>query len=215
MRRDVVDVVAGARAARPRHVLDEHARRARDMAADMAPEQARPDVVCRPWRGPDDQAQRLAGVKRRDILRRSQPAAARERHEQAQDKGHGSRHPAASHFILPAQAADRGSAMEPRHYGPFDYSPIIDRAPLKWPNGARLAIWVVPNIEYFPLDEKIAREAPVTPNIFPWSRRDYGNRIGVFRLMPRVRRAPHPRHRRAQLQRLHRAYAHHRGSLQA
>jgi allantoinase len=73
--------------------------------------------------------------------------------------------------------------MEPRRYGPFKYSPIIDRPPLKWPNGARLAVWIVPNIEFFPLNEAIGREEPVLPNIFPWSRRDYGNRVAVFRLM--------------------------------
>jgi allantoinase len=73
--------------------------------------------------------------------------------------------------------------MLPRRYGPFDYSPIIDRPRLEWPNGARLAVWVVPNIEFFPLNEKIGREEPIVPNIFPWSRRDYGNRVAVFRLM--------------------------------
>jgi peptidoglycan/xylan/chitin deacetylase (PgdA/CDA1 family) len=73
--------------------------------------------------------------------------------------------------------------MEPRRYGPFPYSPIIDRPPIVWPNGAKLAVWVVPNIEFFPLNEQISGEEPPLPNIFAWSRRDYGNRIGVFRLM--------------------------------
>ncbi|HWG04951.1 MAG TPA: polysaccharide deacetylase family protein [Beijerinckiaceae bacterium] len=73
--------------------------------------------------------------------------------------------------------------MKPQRYGPFPYSPIIDRPVLKWPNGSRLAVWVVPNIEFFPLNELIKGEAPETPDIFPWSRRDYGNRVGVFRLM--------------------------------
>ena len=73
--------------------------------------------------------------------------------------------------------------MEPSRYGPFPYSPIIDRAPLRWPNGKKLAVWIVPNIEYFPLDERMKGEEPSLPNIFAWSRRDYGNRIGVFRLM--------------------------------
>lgn len=73
--------------------------------------------------------------------------------------------------------------MEPRRYGPFAYSPIIDRPPLRWPNGARLAVWVVPNIEFFPLNEKLRGEEQILPNVFPWSRRDYGNRVGVFRMM--------------------------------
>ena len=73
--------------------------------------------------------------------------------------------------------------MHPQRYGPFQYSPIIDRPVLKWPNGSRLAVWIVPNIEFFPLNELIKGEAPATPDIFPWSRRDYGNRVAVFRLM--------------------------------
>ena len=40
--------------------------------------------------------------------------------------------------------------MEPRNYGPFPYTPINRRPKLKWPNGARVAVWVIPNIEFFP-----------------------------------------------------------------
>src|SRR5436309_274950 len=42
--------------------------------------------------------------------------------------------------------------MKPGPYGPFPYSPIIRRAPLVWPDGARLALSVVPNIEFFTLE---------------------------------------------------------------
>jgi len=34
----------------------------------------------------------------------------------------------------------------------FDYSPIITREPIKWPNGARVAVWVIPNIEHYEFD---------------------------------------------------------------
>jgi allantoinase len=71
--------------------------------------------------------------------------------------------------------------MKPRSYGPFDYSAIIDRPPLRWPNGARIALWVAPNIEYFHLDLKLGGIA--APNIPAWSERDYGNRVAVFRMM--------------------------------
>jgi hypothetical protein len=30
-----------------------------------------------------------------------------------------------------------------------DYSPIIDRPVIRWPNGARVAFWVAPNIEHY------------------------------------------------------------------
>jgi allantoinase len=29
------------------------------------------------------------------------------------------------------------------------YLPLIERPPLRWPNDARLALWIVPNIEFF------------------------------------------------------------------
>jgi peptidoglycan/xylan/chitin deacetylase (PgdA/CDA1 family) len=71
--------------------------------------------------------------------------------------------------------------LEPSRYGPFEYSAIIDRPPLKWPNGARIALWVAPNIEYFHLDMKLA--GGVAPNVPEWALRDYGNRVAVFRMM--------------------------------
>ena len=72
-------------------------------------------------------------------------------------------------------------------YGPFDYSPMPRRAPLAWPQGARVALWVIPNIEFFSIAESIPAAAGGTgakpPDVPSWSARDYGNRVGVFRLM--------------------------------
>ena len=76
--------------------------------------------------------------------------------------------------------------MKPRTYGPYPYSPIISRPKSRWPNGARIALWVIPNIEFFALDEAIpvsAGGSGKVPDIPGWSIRDYGNRIGVFRIM--------------------------------
>ena len=42
----------------------------------------------------------------------------------------------------------------PYGYGPFPYSPIIDRPKLEWPNGAHVALWVIPNLEYFSMEER-------------------------------------------------------------
>ena len=76
--------------------------------------------------------------------------------------------------------------MKPRRYGPFPYSPIIRRPKFTWPNGARVAVWIIPKIEFFALDEQIPAAAGgggKVPDIPGWSVRDYGNRIGVFRIM--------------------------------
>ena len=59
--------------------------------------------------------------------------------------------------------------MKPRAYGPFPYSPIIHRPPLKWPNGARVALWVIPNIEFFALDESVPA-GPAAPASCPTCR---------------------------------------------
>ncbi|TAK86420.1 MAG: polysaccharide deacetylase [Betaproteobacteria bacterium] len=80
--------------------------------------------------------------------------------------------------------------MKPAPYGPFPYRPITRRPRLDLPGGARLALWVVTNIEFFPLDRPMpgdANERPgsnaPTPMVRHWAQRDYGNRVGVFRLM--------------------------------
>jgi allantoinase len=74
--------------------------------------------------------------------------------------------------------------MKPSPYGPFSYSPIIRRPPLAWPDGARVALWVIPNIEFFSLEERPGGSGSgKIPDIPLWSARDYGNRVGVFRLM--------------------------------
>jgi len=79
------------------------------------------------------------------------------------------------------------NAMQARDYGPFPYTPINARPKLEWPGGARLAIWIIPNIEFFPLSRGIAPHpgAPVgnPPSVRPWAQRDYGNRVGIWRLM--------------------------------
>ena len=60
----------------------------------------------------------------------------------------------------------------------FPYRPIVDRKPVAWPNKARVAIWIVPNIEHFHLER-----GANAPDVRNYSRRDYGNRVGVWRMM--------------------------------
>lgn len=68
------------------------------------------------------------------------------------------------------------------------YSPIIDRPPLKWPNNARVALWIAPNIEhyeYLPDYDGLRNPWPRVPypDVQQYSNRDYGNRIGFWRML--------------------------------
>jgi peptidoglycan/xylan/chitin deacetylase (PgdA/CDA1 family) len=81
--------------------------------------------------------------------------------------------------------------MKPSRYGPFPYSPITERPRYVLPGGARVAVWVIPNVEFFGLDdpmpgnqnERIPREAAKIPMVRNWAQREYGNRVGVWRVM--------------------------------
>jgi len=72
-------------------------------------------------------------------------------------------------------------------HGRYDYSPITDREPLQFPNGARIAVWVVPNIEHFRFGQPSTSIAPFTANLVPdvlnYAWRDYGVRVGVWRMI--------------------------------
>ena len=39
-----------------------------------------------------------------------------------------------------------------RDPGYFDYLPYKNRPVIRWPNGARMAFWVAPNIEFYELN---------------------------------------------------------------
>ena len=67
----------------------------------------------------------------------------------------------------------------------FDYSPITKRKPLKLPHKARVAFWVVPNIEHFAIDRQSVALFPnnLKPDVSGYAWRDYSPRVGVWRLM--------------------------------
>jgi len=67
----------------------------------------------------------------------------------------------------------------------FDYSPITTREPLRFPKNARVAFWVVPNIEHFVLDRSNVSLFPnnLKPDVSGYSWRDYSPRVGVWRVM--------------------------------
>lgn len=68
------------------------------------------------------------------------------------------------------------------------YLPAIDRPRVRWPDDARVAFWVAPNVEHY---EYLP---PRDPGRNPWVRsphpdvqgygyRDYGNRVGLWRML--------------------------------
>lgn len=75
----------------------------------------------------------------------------------------------------------------PQQHDRFPYSAIVDRPPLHWPGGARVAVWVIPNIEHFLFDRPsssiIQSTTGFVPDVLNYSWRDYGARVGVWRMM--------------------------------
>ncbi len=75
----------------------------------------------------------------------------------------------------------------------FPSEPIVGRKNIRWPNGARLAFGVVVSIEQYEMTQAPGAFLPVTlpggmgrgpyPDFRSYSLREYGNRIGVFRVM--------------------------------
>ena len=75
----------------------------------------------------------------------------------------------------------------PQKHDRFAFSAIVDRKPLRWPNGARVAVWVIPNIEHFLFDRPSTRisqaTASLVPDVLNYSWRDFGPRVGIWRMM--------------------------------
>jgi allantoinase len=69
----------------------------------------------------------------------------------------------------------------------YDYWPISARPPLRLPNGARMAFWLGLNVEHFRMDMPGTAVLPKTMNNVPdplnFGWRDYGNRVGVWRMI--------------------------------
>jgi peptidoglycan/xylan/chitin deacetylase (PgdA/CDA1 family) len=70
-------------------------------------------------------------------------------------------------------------------HGRYPYSPITARPVYDWPDDKRLAVYIGLNLEWFAFGEGLGAElAPggPQPDVLNYSWRDYGNRVGVFRL---------------------------------
>ncbi len=73
--------------------------------------------------------------------------------------------------------------------GRYVYSALPDRPKLTWPDGKRIAFWIVSNHEFYELNPlpPVASPFPKTVRGHPDSQgygwRDYGNRVGIWRLI--------------------------------
>jgi allantoinase len=81
-------------------------------------------------------------------------------------------------------AGTNGRVLQPRER--LSYSPIVDRPRISWPGDARVAVWVVPNVEHYEyLPPVIGGRDPWPggphPDVRAYSHRDYGNRVGLWR----------------------------------
>ena len=69
----------------------------------------------------------------------------------------------------------------------YDYSPIIHRPKLELPNQTQLAFWVGLNVEHYQIDKPatsiFAGTAMLQPDPLNYGWRDYGPRVGIWRMM--------------------------------
>jgi allantoinase len=70
------------------------------------------------------------------------------------------------------------------------YSPIAGRAPLELPDGARMVVWTIVNIEEWDIDRPMPRTVLTPPaggspkpDIPNWAWHEYGNRVGFWRML--------------------------------
>ena len=71
----------------------------------------------------------------------------------------------------------------------YEWSILNKRQKIQWPGGARIALWITVALEWFPLDQKGQPFKPLGslqtsyPDLRHYTLRDYGNRVGIFRVM--------------------------------
>ena len=89
---------------------------------------------------------------------------------------------------VPSGAARAQTAPRPiRRSERYDDSFIFERKPFKWPGNNTLAVWFAPNVEVWHYDSAVG--AAITPNptnhvpdVFNYAWREYGMRVGLWRL---------------------------------
>lgn len=73
-----------------------------------------------------------------------------------------------------------------KHHGRYNYSAIAHRLQFEWPNNKRLAVYIGLNLEHFAFGEGLGAElcpGGPHPDVLNFAWRDYGNRVGIWRLI--------------------------------
>jgi len=73
-----------------------------------------------------------------------------------------------------------------RTHGRYDYSPIVARPARAWPNGRGLAVYIALNLEQYAFGEGLVEDLVPgipAPDVLNNSWREYGNRVGAWRLL--------------------------------
>ncbi len=74
-------------------------------------------------------------------------------------------------------------------HGLYSWSALHQRAPVRWPDGKSVALWLCVSLEWFPITPSDTPfRAPghmqtAYPDYRHYTARDYGNRVGVYRLL--------------------------------
>jgi allantoinase len=85
----------------------------------------------------------------------------------------------------PPRHSQRAGSGLPTH-GRYRYSAITGRPDFSWPGGKRLAVYVGLNLEHFGFGEGLGAElcpGGPQPDVLNYAWRDYGNRVGVWRMI--------------------------------
>ena len=77
-----------------------------------------------------------------------------------------------------------------RNHGRYPYSAFAGRKPFRWPNGARVAVYFALGLEEYSMGEGLTENlvpGASQPDVLNTSWRDYGNRVGAWRVLEAFR----------------------------
>ena len=84
----------------------------------------------------------------------------------------------------------RSAGARLRHHGRYAYSPLGRRPSFRWPNGARVAVYFALGLEEYSVGEGLTENlvpGGSHPDVLNTSWRDYGNRVGAWRVLEAFR----------------------------